>query len=323
MTATRTLRTVAIAVMLTAALAACSSSPSTRAAAGDRSPRPTEATARADQVRSTTTVAAADRPTEPVDARYPVGPTGAQMHLACTGSGGSTVLLIPGFGDDGGAWGAVVPKVAADARVCTYDRFGLGTSDAPPREPTFTTQAEDLHELLQTAGEPGPYVVAGHSFGGAEAVAFADRYADEVAGVLLLDASPTDWPKAACAVPDDGSEMGGVFRDTCASITDPSRNPERLDAARAFAEVATIDDLGDVPLVVAGRAEVAYPGLAPEAEAALVSTTERGQQRWASLSTDATLVPIADTSHSIQVDQPAKVIDLLTGLLPTDGHHPA
>ena len=37
----------------------------------------------------------------------------------------------------------------------------------------------------------------------------------------------------------------------------------------------------------------------------------------------ATLVPIADTSHYIQVDQPAKVIDLLAGLLPAGGHHPA
>lgn len=322
----RTLRTAAVAVTLTAALAACSHSPSTTAAGGENGPRSTSTTSSTHQDRPTTTsttAPAAPRPTEPVDARFPVGHTRAQLHLVCTGSGASTVVLIPGFGDDGGAWGAVMPKVAADARVCTYDRFGLGTSDAPPRDPTFTTQAADLHELLQTAGEPGPYVVAGHSFGGAEAVAFADRYADEVAGVLLLDASPVDWPKAACAVPDDGSEMGDVFRDTCASITDPDRNPERLDAARAFAEVAKIDDLGDVPLVVASRAAVAYPGLAPEAEAALVSTTERGQQRWASLSTDATLVPIADTSHYIQVDQPAKVIDLLTGLLPTSGHHPA
>lgn len=312
MTITRTLRTAAVGLALAAALASCSSSASTGDAAGDRPGRPAP-TAAAE--RSSTTVPAGSRPTEPVDARFPVGPSGAELHLTCTGSGPSTVVLISGFGNDGGAWGAVAPKVADEARVCTYDRFGLGTSDAPPSDPTFTSQADDLHELLAVAGEPGPYVVAGHSFGGAEAVAFADRYAAEVEGLLLLDASPVDWPEAACAVPDDGSEMGDLFQETCASITDPGRNPERLDAARAFAEVAEIEGLGDVPMVVASRAEVAYPGLAPAAEAALVSTTAKGQERWASLSSDATLVPIADTSHSIQVDQPAKVIDLLTGLV--------
>jgi pimeloyl-ACP methyl ester carboxylesterase len=307
MTIARTIRTAALATALAAGLAACSSSVETS--------KPQGAEGVEGSTTTSSTVPAPARPTEDVDGRFALGSTQAKMHLSCSGSGSSTVVLMSGFGDDGGAWGAVAPDVAKEARVCTYDRFGLGTSDAPPSDPTFTTQAADLHELLEVAGEPGPYVVAGHSFGGAAAVAFASQFADEVEGLLLLDASPIDWPKAACAVPDDGSEMAGVFQDTCATITDPARNPEHLDAAKAFAGVAGIDDLGDVPLVVASRAEVAYPGLAPEVEAELVRTTADGQEHWASLSSNATVVLIADTSHYIQVDQPAKVVDLVTRLV--------
>src|SRR3712207_8210128 len=58
------------------------------------------------------------------------------------------------------------------SRVCAYDRFGTGTSDAPTTPQTFEDQVADLHELLDAVGEPGPYVVVGPSFVGAEAVTF-------------------------------------------------------------------------------------------------------------------------------------------------------
>ena len=84
-----------------------------------------------------------------------------------------------------------------------------------PATQTFATQAADLHTLLQSAGEPGPYVIVGHSFGGAEAVTFASMFPTEVRGLLLVDASPPAWNTAICAVPDDGSDAAGVFQALC------------------------------------------------------------------------------------------------------------
>ena len=132
---------------------------------------------------STTTVAAPVRPTEAVDTLLPIGEGGARLHLHCAGSGPSTVVLISGFGGGSDTWGAVAPGLSAEARVCSYDRFGTGTSDAPSTDQTFASEADDLRRLLQTAGEVGPYVVVGHSFGGAEAVAFTSRFSDEVDGL--------------------------------------------------------------------------------------------------------------------------------------------
>ena len=206
--------------------------------------------------------------------------------------------------------------VSEAARVCTYARFGLGTSDAPPATQTFATEADDLHELLQAAGEPGPYVVVGHSFGGAEAVSFAHRFASEVTGVLLVDASPADWPTALCSVPDDGSAAAASWRDTCTSVTHADQNPERLDGRKAFAEVAAVRSLGDLPVTVMTRAEVVYPDLRGRyGGGAGRRLGQRGQQRWASLSSSGRVVPVADTGHVIQVEQPGAVIENIEALV--------
>jgi pimeloyl-ACP methyl ester carboxylesterase len=264
---------------------------------------------------TSTTVTAPVRPTEPLDTLVPVGDAGARLHLHCTGAGPSTVVLIAGFGSGGDTWGAVAPDLSAEARVCSYDRFGTGTSDAAPADQTFTSEADDLHELLEVAGEVGPYVVVGHSFGGAEAVAFASRFADEVDGVLLLDASPVTWPAAVCAVPADGTEAAAIFVGLCAVISDPGQNPERLDAPAAFADVASIRSLGDVPMTVASRADLSYPGLQATVNSRLAGAWTEGQAHWASLSSAATLVTVADTGHNIQIDQPGVVIDQISSLL--------
>jgi len=297
--------TIAAPVVLAGALAlaGCGSAGSSRAES------------RPQRTASTTTSAPPVRPDEPVDALVPVGADGERMHLTCTGAGDETIVLVSGFGDDGSSWDLVAPELAEEARVCIPVRFGLGTSDAPPRVQTFATEAEDLHHLLAAAGEPGPYVVAGHSFGGAEAVAFAAAHPEDVTGLLLLDASPTTWPEAACAVPDDGSEAAGSFQAACASFSDPAANPERLDGPAAFDEVAQVRSLGDVPMAVLTRADVVYPGLAPASEQALAETWQAGQEHWASLSSAAEVVPVERTGHGIQLEQPGVVVDQVRALL--------
>jgi pimeloyl-ACP methyl ester carboxylesterase len=57
--------------------------------------------------------------------------------------------------------------------------------------PTGPQDAEEtaagLHTLLDPAHIPGPYVLAGHSFGGLYVLSFAATYPDQVAGLVLLD----------------------------------------------------------------------------------------------------------------------------------------
>jgi pimeloyl-ACP methyl ester carboxylesterase len=53
-------------------------------------------------------------------------------------------------------------------------------------------EAEELETLLRRAGEPGPFVLVGHSYGGLLAANFARRYPARTAAVVLLDATPPD-----------------------------------------------------------------------------------------------------------------------------------
>jgi pimeloyl-ACP methyl ester carboxylesterase len=113
---------------------------------------------------------------------------GYRLHINCTGSGSPTVVIVAGAGDWSTTWAGVVqPEVAKMTRVCTYDRGGLGWSEAAPPPHDAAQFARELHTLLQNANVPGPYVMVGHSLGGFIVRVFAHDYASEVPGVVLID----------------------------------------------------------------------------------------------------------------------------------------
>jgi pimeloyl-ACP methyl ester carboxylesterase len=256
----------------------------------------------ADAVNTTTAV---ERPHHPVDALVSIDH--GRLHLRCVGRGETTVLLVAGWGEGDESWGAVEPAISERARVCSYERFGTGTSDVPTSTQTFDTQATDLHALLDEAAEPGPYVVVGHSFGGAEAVTFASKYPDDVTGLLLVDASPTTWPATVCSV--------AAYEPLCTVFHDPTLDPERLDVFPAFAEVATISSLGDLPMTVMSAAHYTDPELAPSERARLDTIRADGVEQWAGLSSTSSIVSVEDTGHHIQLDQPQVVVDELLQLV--------
>ena len=150
---------------------------------------------------------------------------GRKIYLECSGQGSPTVVLVAGFGSSARYWTddllaenpprtMVFPRIATTTRVCAYDRPGtyafMGDAGLhqPERRhpPTHHREAgvADLHALLQAAGVPGPYVLAGHSLGGFISRMYASTYPDEVVGMVLIDAyseflepifGPKLWPK--------------------------------------------------------------------------------------------------------------------------------
>lgn len=129
-------------------------------------------------------------------AKYPplgqmVDVGGYRMHINCQGdpAGSPTVVLDAGQGEPGLTWASVQPKVAGFARVCTYDRAGLGWSEASPKPRTASNIVEELHTLLTRADLEPPYVLVGHSAGGLYARLYNQKYPGEVAGMVLVDAA--------------------------------------------------------------------------------------------------------------------------------------
>ena len=190
MTANRTQRGVATIALVATVLSAtaCSRDATNRSAVeAQRASSPTHETA-TDVSKATTTL----RPTATVDELVRLD--GGRLHVRCVGAGDTTVVLIAGFNDGGDNWDRIEPALSRQARVCSYARFGTGASDPPTAPQTFATSARDLHTLFSDIGEPGPYVVVGHSYGGAQAVTSAAHNPDEVEGLLLLDATPPTRP---------------------------------------------------------------------------------------------------------------------------------
>lgn len=138
---------------------------------------------------------------------------GYRLHLSCTGSGSPTVVLEPGAGMVSAQLGLITPTVARDTRVCVYDRGGRGWSEPADTRQDATQIATDLHTLLEHAHVPGPYVLAGHSFGGLYAMTFAARYPDDVAGMVLVDSTaPAASADATATAPHDGGSTDRTDR---------------------------------------------------------------------------------------------------------------
>ena len=118
---------------------------------------------------------------------------GHRLHLNCTGEGSPTIVLEAGGGYTSVEWSAwIQPGLSDHTRVCAYDRAGMGWSEPSP-EPTDATQISgELHVLLQEARGGGPYVLVGHSLGGLYSRVYAERYPEEVAGMVLVDSSHPD-----------------------------------------------------------------------------------------------------------------------------------
>jgi pimeloyl-ACP methyl ester carboxylesterase len=164
---------------------------------------------------------------------------GHSLHLHCTGSGTPTVVLEPGAGEMSSNLGWIAPAVARDTRVCVYDRAGHGWSQPADTVQDGAQIATDLHTLLRRANVPGPYVLAGHSFGGLYVLAFAARYPDEVAGMVLVDSTaPASAAKPGGASPGNAGSYDAVGR--VAALVSISA---RLGLVRLYGQIA----FGDLP----------------------------------------------------------------------------
>jgi pimeloyl-ACP methyl ester carboxylesterase len=84
-------------------------------------------------------------------------------------------------------WDPVLSKVASFAPVLAYDRSGTGQSPWDGKPPTPDHIGQRLQRLLATLKIAPPYVVVGHSWGGALVRYFAGRYPEQIAGVLYID----------------------------------------------------------------------------------------------------------------------------------------
>ena len=262
---------------------------------------------------------------------------GRKMYLECRGQGAPTVVLVSGVGDTAAIWSidlpeypdeqvrgdGVLPAVAGFTRVCAYDRPGTISPDDPagrsrsdpvaqPRTPDDAVA--DLHALLQAAPVPGPYVLAGHSLGGAYVRLYAATYPDAVVGMVLNDGT-NEYFRAALTT----EEWAAQPKDFGPTLADyPEAEQVNIDVLYdAVQRAVTGQPLHDLPLVVLSRTreEEVTPEMAanfpPGWFDAAAAAWREGQARLATLVPDARHVIATDSGHYIHLEQPALVIEAI------------
>ncbi|NKI20356.1 alpha/beta hydrolase [Paenibacillus dendritiformis] len=117
------------------------------------------------------------------------------IHLYGVGQGRSTVVFIAGSGTPSAYtdFYYLQSKLQTYSRTISFDHAGFGWSEKTSIPRTIDTVVEELHELLQKAGEKAPYILVGHSLASLEAIRYAQKYPNEVKGILLLDGGSPEF----------------------------------------------------------------------------------------------------------------------------------
>ena len=143
--------------------------------------------------RQAPTVAASTPPALPKRGRL-VDLGGRSLRVVAEGERRGQPLVVCEAGAFGVAadFAAVQEALSPHMRVLAYDRAGLGYSDPGPEPRDSRAISDDLRALLIRLGEPGPYILVGHSMAAVHIQVFALRWPDLVKGVVLLDALPAE-----------------------------------------------------------------------------------------------------------------------------------
>ncbi len=125
---------------------------------------------------------------------------GTPVHVVSDGVGDPPVLLVAGVGEAWFDWDPVVPLLAGRHRVVRFDRPGLGASPRAPGLLSLDAEVERIAAVIDQLALPPPVLVA-HSVGAMHAEAFARRYPDRLAGMVLVDPSvePAATPRGTAA----------------------------------------------------------------------------------------------------------------------------
>src|SRR5436190_22944185 len=260
---------------------------------------------------------------------------GRKMYLKCNGIGSPAVLLVGGLRASADDWDisdkskpTVFTGVAKFTRVCVCDRPGTPIGDKPSRsdpvpQPTTAKDAiADLHALLSAAGEAGPYVLVGHSYGGLIVRLYASTYRKEVSGLVVIDAlseglqdaeKPEQWAIQRKLIEGEVRESVALY---------PAL--ERMDVDRSLKQIRAAPRLRSIPIVVLSADRPWGPQVPPMIAAVMLpaelpadfgyvtdAAQKKAHEQLAKLVPNAKHVTKTHSGHEIHKEQPQLVIDAI------------
>lgn len=245
--------------------------------------------------------------TEPAPAEVPE----RALEVVEYGEGETTVVFEAGFGDDWTPWKKVATEVATQARTFAYSRPGYGLSEASPDPRDAAHIVEELRAVLAARGHAPPYLLVGHSFGGAYMELFAKAHPEEVLGLVLVDSRHRDFGDAC----EEAALPGCVPPDSVVASLPPVEIDEFEGFALISEQIAAAGPFGSYPVRVLTATS---HGFTPEVE----TLWESLHGSLADEATDGEQTIYEGAGHYLQLQRVHEVAEVITSLLPTtpEGH---
>jgi pimeloyl-ACP methyl ester carboxylesterase len=248
-----------------------------------------------------------------------------KLRLKCVGTG-QPVIIEAGLGEppiESDTWKQVITALSSQARLCVYDRAGLGSSDTAKNQPRRLADiSADLHTLLVNAQLQGPFILVGHSFGGLIVRSFASQHPDQVKAIVLVDAThPDQWQRWLANLPPHISaepKSVSAARTTLQSqLNDPKTNSEQIDLSRLAADAQTFAPLGATPLIVLTHSPNwrMVPDLPAAVQDKLEKVSQSLQKDLLTLSTQSEQRISLNGGHYLHVEDPELVIQAIRDVL--------
>ena len=201
-----------------------------------------------------------------------------------------TPVIVFESGGGGGSFHQLFPLLFSSTSGIAYDRNGMGKS-----EPDSSIQSDEhvvrrLHDFLQSLKVEPPYLLVGHSVGGAFIRLFTSVYPQEVAGLVFIDATDFMLTKEEDSRVKKVSKSTTGYRELYYTMLDklskdslvpPGIRNESLrvrnaNAVKYFAEYQALGPIPNVPTAVL----IAYHRNREKSEAALYKELKINEEPW-------------------------------------------
>lgn len=233
-----------------------------------------------------------------------------RLDVVREGSGGPALIFETGLADSLDSWLPMAHTMSEFTTTIAYSRAGFGRSDAGSSDHSVAHEVRDLHALLHALPIKPPYILVAHSYGGIISRLYASTYPQDVAGIVLVDATHEQQVSRWNAI---DTKYGPAFRAVFDSMA--VRAPAGARAAeiretmkiQATGGVPGLTPLPDIPMAI-------ITSMRSNDSSQYVNDTQRGHELWRAMhdewfrrSRNAIHIVTTHSGHDIAGDEPALV----------------
>ncbi|OAB27829.1 hypothetical protein PMSD_23100 [Paenibacillus macquariensis subsp. defensor] len=245
-----------------------------------------------------------------------------EVHHICIGrklfskyslNGEPTVIFIAGLGDSCESWDIVQDRISLVTSTLSYDRAGIGRSEAASVPRTCLDLVQELYELLSKNPVEPPFILVGHSFGGLVSRLFASVYPFWVSGIILVDAVP-EYKELAYekVLPEK------LIAENRAYFENPMLNIEKIDKLQSYKQILDHSLRSDIPLSIITRG-LPDRDVEERPYQEILQIEQLLQADFLRLSTASKFRIARRSGHYIQYDEPEIVIEEIMQMLQEQG----